>query len=184
MIYHRAAPWEKKDHSGNVTCACTCTCTCKGDYRNGNTFKRNYLWVVRWHPYRNLPVQELPEQELPVRQAGPVADLSGGCSGSGCCSWLLGLRQLGWRLEGLSLKLKVLSPQHLCAVAPLRLTLVIWSRRLVIQYLQIWSRLLPLMVYILVISKYVDNKGQRSGGGCCHPEGSALLLTPACAPVG
>ena len=71
------------------------------------------------------PVQEL--QELPVRnylysctgttykgttvrQAGPVAGLSGGCLGSRCCNWLLGLRQLGWRLEGLSLKLKLPSP--------------------------------------------------------------------------
>ena len=41
-----------------------------------------------------------------MRRVGPwwdtVAGLSGGCSGSGCCNWLLGLRRLGWRVEGLS----------------------------------------------------------------------------------
>lgn len=33
-----------------------------------------------------ISTQELPVQELPVRQAGPVASLSGGCSSSGCCN--------------------------------------------------------------------------------------------------
>ena len=54
---------------------------------------RNYLY--RNYLYRNYLVQELP-----VRQAGPAAGLSRGCSGSRCCNWLLGLRRLGWRVEG------------------------------------------------------------------------------------
>jgi len=74
---------------------------------------RNYLSgttsCIGTVPVLELPVQELPVQELPVRQAGPAAGLSRGCLGSRCCIWLLGLRRLGWRVEGgLSLKLKVL----------------------------------------------------------------------------
>ena len=61
---------------------------------------RNYLSETTALPVQELPVQELPVQELPVRQAGPAAGLSRGCSGSGCCNWLLGLRRLGGRGGG------------------------------------------------------------------------------------